>query len=65
MKLTIEIDGVLVRRAAELTGVSDTPALVRLALERLVARESEQRLAALGGSQPGLGAIPRRRATRA
>jgi Arc/MetJ family transcription regulator len=52
----------LVRRAAELTGIRDKTALVHAGLEALVAREAARRLAALGGSEPRLRALRRRRA---
>jgi Arc/MetJ family transcription regulator len=61
MRTTLNIDDGLLRTAASLTGVSEKTALVRLGLEALVARESARRLAALGGSEPRLRAIRRRR----
>ncbi len=61
MRTTLNIDVPLIRRAARLTGVSKKTALVRMGLEALVARESARRLAKLGGSEPGLKAIRRRR----
>ncbi|MEZ5354571.1 MAG: type II toxin-antitoxin system VapB family antitoxin [Bryobacteraceae bacterium] len=48
-------------RARELTGVQEKTALVRAGLEALIARESARRLAAMGGTQPQLASIPRRR----
>jgi hypothetical protein len=44
-----------------LTGIREKTALVRAGLEALLARESAKRLAALGGSQPKIASIPRRR----
>ena len=61
MRITLDIDEVRLRKAAELTGIEDTDALVHMGLERLIARESGKRLAALGGSEPNLAPIPRRR----
>jgi metal-responsive CopG/Arc/MetJ family transcriptional regulator len=55
------IDEELLRKAGRLTGLSDRQALVRLALEALIARESARRLAELGGTQKNLEPIPRRR----
>jgi hypothetical protein len=55
------IDADLVDRARELTGIQEKTALVRAGLEALIARETGKRLAALGGTQPELEAIPRRR----
>ncbi|GFO55648.1 hypothetical protein GMSM_26550 [Geomonas sp. Red276] len=61
MRTTLNIDDALLEKAARLTGLSEKTALVRLGLEALVARESAKRLAGLGGSEPELSAIPRRR----
>ena len=48
----------LVRR---LTGIQEKTALVRAGLEALIAREAGKRLASLGGKQPNMKSIPRRR----
>jgi hypothetical protein len=61
MRTTLIIDEGLIERARELTGIREKTALVRAGLEALIAREAGKRLAALGGSQPKLGSIPRRR----
>jgi hypothetical protein len=61
MRTTLIIDAGLIDRARELTGIQEKTALVRAGLEALIAREAGRRLAALGGSQPKLAAIPRRR----
>jgi hypothetical protein len=55
------IDPDLLERARELTGIREKTALVRAGLEALIAREAAKRLAALGGSQPEMASIPRRR----
>jgi hypothetical protein len=44
-----------------LTGIQEKTALVRAGLEALIARQAGRRLAALGGTQPTLKKIPRRR----
>jgi Arc/MetJ family transcription regulator len=62
MRTTLIIDESLLERASELTGIRQKTALVRVALEALIAREAARRLAALAGTEPGLRAIPRRRA---
>jgi hypothetical protein len=49
------------RAAQELTGIYEKTALVRLGLQALIACESAKRLAMLGGSEPELIDIPRRR----
>ncbi len=64
MLITIDIDDELVRGAQEFTGITNTEALVREALTRLVQREAASRLAALGGSDPNAAAAPRRRSAR-
>ncbi len=61
MRTTLIIDDDLLERAKELTGIQEKTALVRAGLEALIARESGKRLAALGGTQPKISNIPRRR----
>lgn len=61
MRTTLIIDPNLLERARELTGIREKTALVRAGLEALIAREASRRLAALGGTQPDLASIPRRR----
>lgn len=61
MRTTLNIDDSILGKAAELTGVKEKTALVRMGLEALIARESARRLARLGGSASDLDAIPRRR----
>ena len=58
----MNIDDEALRRAAELTGEKEKTALVRMGLEALIARESARRLAKLGGTEPHLSPIRRRRA---
>lgn len=65
MRTTLAIDDMLLARAAELTGLKERTALVREGLKALIERESARRLARLGGSEPQLGPVPRRRAERA
>ncbi len=61
MRTTLIIDDGLLDRARELTGIQEKTALVRAGLEALIAREAARRLAALGGTQPDLADMPRRR----
>jgi len=61
MRLTLILDDALVDRARALTGLAETPALVREALNALIAREGGRGLARLGGSEPDAKAPPRRR----
>jgi hypothetical protein len=62
MRTTLIIDESLLDRASKLSGIRQKTALVRAGLEALIAREAARRLAALAGAEPGLRAIPRRRA---
>jgi Arc/MetJ family transcription regulator len=62
MRTTLIIDDVLIDRARRLTGIKEKTALVRAGLEALIAREAAKRLAALGGTEPQLNPVPRRRA---
>ncbi|MSO77244.1 MAG: type II toxin-antitoxin system VapB family antitoxin [Alphaproteobacteria bacterium] len=64
MRTTLTVDDALIEKAQRLTGIGEKSALVREALTALIERESARRLAALGGSQPGLEPVPRRRARR-
>ena len=59
------LDEDLVARAREATGIQEKTALVHAGLHALIAREAARRLASLGGSQPDLRPIPRRRAAAA
>lgn len=61
MRTTVTLDEVLVAEAQRLTGTREKSALVREALRALIQRESARRLARLGGSEPALGDVPRRR----
>jgi Arc/MetJ family transcription regulator len=61
MKTTLNIDDTILKKASKLTGVKEKTALVRMGLEALVARCSAQRLAVLGGTEPHIKHIPRRR----
>jgi Arc/MetJ family transcription regulator len=61
MRTTLALDDNLLAEAQRLTGVTEKTALVREALRALIERESARRLARLGGSEPNLGAVPRRR----
>ncbi len=61
MRTTLALDDDLMKLAQEFTGVTEKSALVREALKSLIERESARRLAALGGTMPGLGNVERRR----
>ncbi len=61
MRTTLNIDDDLLAEAQRLSGVTEKAAVVREGLRALIERESARRLARLGGSEPQLEAIPRRR----
>ena len=61
MRTTLSLDDDLLAKAGRFTGIREKPALIREALKALIERESAKRLACLGGSQPQLNAVPRRR----
>ncbi|WP_238122848.1 MULTISPECIES: type II toxin-antitoxin system VapB family antitoxin [unclassified Xanthobacter] len=62
MRTTLSIDDDLLAKAQALTGVKEKSAVIREALKALIARESALRLARLGGSEPDLRPVSRRRA---
>jgi Arc/MetJ family transcription regulator len=61
MRTTIALDDELIAKAQAYTGLEEKSALVREALKALIQREAARRLANLGGSQPGIKGVPRRR----
>ena len=61
MRTTIALDDELLAKAQAYTGLGEKTALVREALKALIQREAAKRLANLGGSQPGIEGVPRRR----
>jgi Arc/MetJ family transcription regulator len=61
MRTTVTLDDELLKDAQELTGITDKSALIKAALKALVEREAARRLARLGGSQPDIEDVPRRR----
>ncbi len=61
MRTTLNIDDELLSEAQRITGVTEKTALVREGLRALIERESARRLAQLGGSEPQLEPVPRRK----
>jgi Arc/MetJ family transcription regulator len=61
MRTTLALDDDLIAQARAYTGLNEKSALVREALKALIEREAARRLALLGGSEPGLRRVPRRR----
>ena len=61
MRTTVTLDEALLSRAQLLSGVHERSALLKEALGALIQRESARRLARLGGSEPQLETVGRRR----
>ena len=61
MRTTLALDDALLAKAQAFTGLKEKSALVREALTALIERESARRLARLGGSEPELEIVARRR----
>jgi Arc/MetJ family transcription regulator len=61
MRTTMNLDDELVSEAQRVTGMKERTALIHEGLKALIERESARRLARLGGSEPRLQPIPRRR----
>ena len=61
MRTTLNLDDELLEQAREYTGITEKTALVHEGLKLLVQRAAARRLAALGGTEPDLKPIPRRR----
>jgi Arc/MetJ family transcription regulator len=61
MRITVSIEDQLLENAQRLAGLTDKSAVIRTALRAFVEREAGRRLAAMGGTEPGAEAPPRRR----
>jgi Arc/MetJ family transcription regulator len=61
VRTTLALDDDLVAEAQRLTGTREKSALVRQGLKALIERESARRLSRLGGTEPDLADVPRRR----
>ena len=61
MRTTINLDDELLAEARRLTGMEERTALIHAGLRALIERESARRLARLGGTEPQLQPVPRRR----
>jgi Arc/MetJ family transcription regulator len=59
--MTVVLDDELMDKAMSYTGLREKSALIREAFKALIEREAARRLAGLGGSEPDLVAVPRRR----
>jgi Arc/MetJ family transcription regulator len=65
MRTTINLDDRLLTEAQRITGMKERTALIHEGLRALIERESARRLARLGGSEPRLRPVPRRRSATA
>jgi Arc/MetJ family transcription regulator len=61
MRTTVVLDDQLLEQAQRMTGLTERTALLRAGLRALIELESARRLARLGGTEPKLEEIPRRR----
>lgn len=61
MRTTVNLNETLLDEAQRLTGIEERTALIHAGLRVLIERESARRLARLGGSEPQLNPVPRRR----
>ena len=61
MRTTVNLDESLLDQAQRLSGLTERNTLIREGLKALIERESARRLAQLGGAEPGLQPIERRR----
>jgi Arc/MetJ family transcription regulator len=61
MRTTLNLDEALLEKAHRLTGIEERTALIHEGIRALIARESARRLARLGGTEPRVKRIPRRR----
>ena len=64
MRTTLNLDDELLEEARKLAGIDERTALIHEGLRALISRESARRLARLGGTEPHVKEIPRRRAAR-
>src|SRR5687768_4326601 len=65
MRTRLTLHDELLAKAQRLTGLKETSEVVHAGLRALIVKRSAERLAEMGGSDPGAGAPPRRPAKRA
>ena len=61
MRTTLNLDDALLDEARKLSGLEERTALIHEGLRALIARESARRLARLGGTDPKMRPVRRRR----
>jgi len=62
MRITVQLDGVLLRNAMKSAGTKDASVVLNRALKAFIHMEASRRLAEAGGSEPNLKKIKRTRA---
>ena len=60
MRTTLNLDESILKKASELSGISEKTQLIHEGLKALIAKQSALRLSKLGGTSPKLKNIPRR-----
>ncbi len=61
MRTTVNLNEELLGEAQRVTGMTERTALIHEGLRALIQRESARRLARLGGAEPQITDVPRRR----
>lgn len=61
MRITVTLDDELVKAVHDYSGIEERAAAIRFAIQRYVQWEASRRLALLGGTEPDIKPIPRRR----
>jgi len=60
MRTTLNLDESILKKASDLSGISEKTQLIHEGLKALIAKQSALRLSKLGGTSPKLKNIPRR-----
>jgi len=60
MRTTLNLDEAILKKASDLSGISEKIQLLHEGLKALIAKHSALRLSKLGGTSPKLKNIPRR-----
>ena len=60
MRTTLNLDEAILKKASELSGISENTQLLHEGLKALISKQSALRLSKLGGTSPKLKNIPRR-----
>jgi len=60
MRTTLNLDEAILKKASDLSGISEKTQLLHEGLKALISKQSALRLSKLGGTSPKLKNIPRR-----